>query len=180
MTPLRRNWPLFAPRVSSRAVGRTRPIPNRPLVARSRYGSTFQTILAERNLPIRVFENQAKPRLKEEGGRLGSTYLSAVGIAGFLPESGSVDREIVDRAQFPRGSKGATTAPHRPESTQVVFCSTCQSSMGPRPLSVTSPRLSVSISESLTRRSRVEASTLTTPRSAIWAIRLARFTVCPK
>src|SRR5262245_30680831 len=96
MTPLRRNLPLFAPRVSSRAVGRTRPIPNRPRVARSRYGSSFQTILAEGNLPIRVFENDAKPRLNEERGRVGSTYLSAVGIAGSLSESGSVDREIVD------------------------------------------------------------------------------------
>src|SRR5262245_34075996 len=106
MTPLRRNLPLFAPRVSSRAVGRTRPIPNRPRVARSRYGSTFQTILAERNLPNGVFENDAKPRLNEERGRLGSTCLSAVGIAGSLSESGSVDREIVDRAQFPRGRAG--------------------------------------------------------------------------
>src|SRR6478735_5186529 len=39
MTTLRRSAPLFAPRVSSRAVGMTRPIPKRPRVARIRQGS---------------------------------------------------------------------------------------------------------------------------------------------
>jgi hypothetical protein len=40
-------------------VGSTRPMPIRPRVARSRNGSTFQTIFAEWNLPMRVFENDA-------------------------------------------------------------------------------------------------------------------------
>src|ERR1700733_5531366 len=81
MTALRRTAPLLAPRVSSGAGGRTRPIPRRPRVARSRCGSTFQTSLAEKNLPGRVLENAAKARLKALRGLAGATYLSRAGIA---------------------------------------------------------------------------------------------------
>src|SRR5512132_2029764 len=101
MTPLRRTLPLLAPRVSSRAVGSTRPIPNRPRVARSRYGSTLQTTLAERNLPKGVLENDANPRLNEERGRLGSTCRSEVGIAGSPSEFWSVERGLSVEHSFP-------------------------------------------------------------------------------
>src|SRR5215213_8015833 len=82
MTALRRIAPLLAPRVSSRAVGSTRPIPIRPRVSRNRYGSIFQTSFDERSLPSRVFENAAYARLNQPRGRLGSTYLTRAGIGG--------------------------------------------------------------------------------------------------
>src|SRR5215216_5472234 len=82
MTALRRIAPLLAPRVSSRAVGSTRPIPIRPRVSRNRYGSIFQTSFDERSLPSRVLENAAYARLNQPRVRLGSTYLTRAGIGG--------------------------------------------------------------------------------------------------
>src|ERR1700722_8841195 len=83
MTALRRSAPLLAPVVSSRAVGRTSPMPRCPRLARNRYGSTFQTTFAENSLPRRVAENEAKARLNTPRGRLGSTYFSCAGIGRF-------------------------------------------------------------------------------------------------
>src|ERR1700729_42163 len=84
MTALRRIAPLFAPLVSSSAVGKRSPIPRRPRLACNRYGSTFQTTFLEKSLPRRVAENEAEARQNRPRGRLGSTYFSGAGIVSIL------------------------------------------------------------------------------------------------
>src|ERR1044072_3356055 len=81
MTTLRPSAPLFAPRVSSRAVGiRERPEPKRPPVARISSGSSLQRTWPELPLPRRVLPSAAEARLNKPRGRSGSTYLSRGGV----------------------------------------------------------------------------------------------------
>lgn len=60
----------------------TRPIPRRPRVARIKCGSSFQARWTERNLPSRVLARAAYARLRNPGGRCGSTYLTPLNCGG--------------------------------------------------------------------------------------------------
>src|SRR5918992_851823 len=93
MTALRRRAPLFAPLVSSRAVGRTSPMPKRPRVRRNRYGSIFQTILAEMKRPIAVARV-----LLTWYGRGGQRERAALGVPAYGPPIAGMDDRAAELA----------------------------------------------------------------------------------
>jgi hypothetical protein len=59
MMALRRRAPLFAPRVSSTAVGKKSVVVRRPPVTRNRNGSSFQLPWREMNRAMRLAANAA-------------------------------------------------------------------------------------------------------------------------